>query len=368
MTPPAPGRALAAGGLACLLVMVAAGAVAVAGAAGCGRRGVPVAPERRLPAAASALTATVEGPAVILTWANPDRRVDGSALRDLEAIRVFRRAEEPGTAVKPAMLSRGRVAGYEQIASIRGDASAAAVGTRFTDQADLSYGQRYVYVVTAVDGRGRSSAPSPRATVMFLAAPRPPRDLMAEPGDRQVRLRWSAPETFLDGQPAGESLRYAVLRAAGDAPLAAITGEPISEAAYTDTGVANDVDYRYAVVAVRVEAAGQARGEPSTPVAASPARATAPGAPTGLVAIPAPRSVRLAWDEVRDPEVAAYAVYRAEGPGAFARIGTTPAGNTVFVDGDVQAGRAYRYAVTAVDRARRPNESPRSSEVTVTAE
>jgi hypothetical protein len=40
----------------------------------------------------------------------------------------------------------------------------------------------------------------------------------------------------------------------------------------------------------------------------------------------------------------------------------------VFVDGDVQPGRAYRYAVTAVDRARRPNESPPSSEVTVTAE
>ena len=81
-----------------------------------------MAPERRLPAAASALTATVEGPAVTLTWANPDRRVDGTALRDLETIRVFRRVEEPGTAVKPAMLSRGRVAGYEQIASIRGDA------------------------------------------------------------------------------------------------------------------------------------------------------------------------------------------------------------------------------------------------------
>jgi fibronectin type 3 domain-containing protein len=359
VTRPATSRALASG-LACFLMVLVAGA-------GCGKQGVPVAPERRLPAAASALTATVEGPAVNLTWANPDRRVDGSALRDLETIRVFRRAEQPGTAVKPAMLTRGRVAGYEQIASIRGDAPA-AVGTRFTDRADLSFGQRYVYVVTAVDGRGRSSAPSPRAAVVFLAAPRPPRDLMAEAGDRQVRLSWSAPEAFIDGQPAVEPLRYVVLRAAGDAPLAAITAEPIAESAYIDTGVANDVDYRYAVAAMRVEAAGQARGEASAPVAASPARVTAPGAPTGLVAIPAPRSVRLAWDEVRDPEVAAYAVYRAEGPGAFARIGTTPAGNTVFVDGDVQPGRAYRYAVTAVDRARRPNESPRSSEVTVTAE
>jgi fibronectin type 3 domain-containing protein len=114
--------------------------------------------------------------------------------------------------------------------------------------------------------------------------------------------------------------------------------------------------------------AGQARGEASSPVAASPARATAPDAPTGLVAIPTPRSVRLAWNEVRDPEVAAYAVYRAEGPGAFARIATTPAGSTVFADVEVQPGRAYRYTVTAIDRARRPNESARSNEVTVTVE
>jgi hypothetical protein len=358
---PRRARRTVASGWACLLVAAAVGA-------GCGKQGAPVAPERRLPAAASTLTVTVEGRAVILTWANPDRRVDGSALRDLESIRVFRRAEEPAAPVKPAMLSRGRVVGYEQIAAIRPDSPDASGDARFTDRANLAYGQRYVYVVTAVDSRGRSSAPSPRAAVVFLAAPQSPRDLTAEPGDRQVRLRWSAPESFLDGQPAVEPLRYVVLRAVGDAPLAPITAEPIAAATYTDTGVTNDVDYRYAVAAVRVDNAGQARGEASSPVAASPARATAPDAPTGLVAIPTPRSVRLAWNEVRDPEVAAYAVYRAEGPGAFARIATTPAGSTVFADVDVQPGRAYRYTVTAIDRARRPNESARSNEVTVTVE
>jgi fibronectin type 3 domain-containing protein len=357
-----PGRALGAG-LGCVLLVLAA-------AIGCGKRGAPVAPERRLPATASGLTAAVESRAVTLTWTNPERRADGSPLRDLETIRVFRRAEQPEAPLKPAMLTRGRVAGYEQIAAIRPRAPAPAVverGTvRFTDRTDLNYGQRYVYVVTAVDSQGRSSAPSARAAVVFLAAPEPPRNVRAEPGDRQVRLEWRAPETYIDGQPVVAPLHYVVLRGVGEAPLAPITAEPIDATTYTDTGVANDVDYRYAVVAIRVEPAGQARGEPAPPVAASPARATAPGAPTGLVAIPALRSVRLAWNEVADPEVALYAVYRAEGPGAFARIGTTPAGSTVFVDGDVQPGRRYRYAVTAIDRARRPNESPRSDEVAVT--
>jgi len=47
------------------------------------------------------------------------------------------------------------------------------------------------------------------------------------------------------------------------------------------------------------------------------------------------------------------------------RIGTTAAVTTVFTDRDVTQGTRYRYAVTALDRARTPNESARSNEVTV---
>jgi fibronectin type 3 domain-containing protein len=48
------------------------------------------------------------------------------------------------------------------------------------------------------------------------------------------------------------------------------------------------------------------------------------------------------------------------------RIGTTAAGSTTFVDRDVRAGTTYRYAVTALDNALRPNESAPSDEVTAT--
>jgi fibronectin type 3 domain-containing protein len=359
-------RARRAGaGLGSVLLILAAGV-------GCGKKGLPVAPERRLPAAATALAAAVEGPGIDLHWVNPDRRVDGSPLRDLAVINVFRRAEEPGADVKPAMLARGRVVGYDRIATIRLDAPAPATvdrtAVRIADRQDLVYGRRYVYVVTAVDATGRSSAPSPRAIVVFLAAPGPPRDLAAVAGDRQVQLSWRPPEALIDGQPAADPMRYVVLRAAGDAPLATVTAAPIATTSFTDPGVANDVDYRYAVAAVRVDPAGQARGAASPPVSASPARTTPPAAPTGLVAIPAAGSVRLAWNEVKDPEVATYAIYRAEQTGAFTRIGTTPAGSSVFIDRPLAAGRTFRYAVTAIDRARRPNESPQSNEVTVTAE
>ena len=68
-----------------------------------------------------------------------------------------------------------------------------------------------------------------------------------------------------------------------------------------------------------------------------------------------------------DDDVALYAVYRAPGAGGLIRVGTALAGTTTFIDRDVRAGTAYRYAVTAIDRARTPNESARSNEVTATA-
>jgi fibronectin type 3 domain-containing protein len=75
--------------------------------------------------------------------------------------------------------------------------------------------------------------------------------------------------------------------------------------------------------------------------------------------------VRLAWNPSASPDVAIYAVYRAGETGDFMRIATTLAVATVYLDRDVRAGTTYRYAITALDNARRPNESPRSNVVSV---
>lgn len=349
-----------------LLVLIGLGVL------GCGKQGPPVAPERRLPAAAAGLQASIEGPAIVVTWANPRQRLDNTPLRDLVAVKLHRREEADAGEPKPAMLSGGQVVGYEEIAAIRLDAPAPAEvqggALRWVDRRGLTFGRRYVYVVTALDSIGRSSPPSERLAVPFLAAPGPPRNLAAGPGDGQVRLRWEAPAGFVDGTPLGEGTRYVVLRGGeAEGTLTPITPEPIAATSYTDTGLENDTTYRYAVRAVRAVAAGiAAAGEASPPISATPVDTTPPGPPTGLVAIPSASAVRLAWNPSPDADVAVYAVHRAAARGDFVRIGTTPALNTVFTDRQVAPGETYRYVVTALDRARRPNESAPSNEVGVT--
>ena len=220
----------------------------------------------------------------MVSWTNPRMRVDGTRLRDLALVRLFRREEAPGAAPKPAMLSGDRVVGYDEIARIALDAAPPAGvqvqgGTvSVTDSAGLSFGRRYVYVTTAEDATGRSSAPSERLVVTFLAGPAAPSGLAAQAGDKEVRLRWDAPASFLDGAPATGELRYVVLRAAGDGALAPVTPAPIAATTFTDTGLENDTAYRYAVQAVRVDPAGTARGPASAAVAATPVDTTPPSA------------------------------------------------------------------------------------------
>jgi fibronectin type 3 domain-containing protein len=103
-------------------------------------------------------------------------------------------------------------------------------------------------------------------------------------------------------------------------------------------------------------------------VAAAPGDTTPPSPPNGLVAVPSADAVRLAWNASPEPDVATYAIYRAAGSGEFMRIATTTAPGTVYTDRDVRAGTTYRYAVTALDSARRANESPRSNVVSVRVE
>jgi len=145
-------------------------------------------------------------------------RVDNTRLRDSGRVRLFRREEAPDAKPKPAMLSGDRVVGYQQIAQITLDAAPPpgvqlAGGTvTVTDDKGLSFGRRYVYVATAEDGSGRTSAPSPPTGVTFLAAPTPPSGLSVQAGDREARLRWEAPTTSIDGTPVSGELRYIVLR------------------------------------------------------------------------------------------------------------------------------------------------------------
>jgi fibronectin type 3 domain-containing protein len=270
---------------------------------------------------------------------------------------------------KSAMLVDGRIAGYTEIAAIRSAEPEPAIqrGARLelADRNGLTYGRRYTYVTLTGDAHGRIGPPSLRVSVHYVAAPAEPTDVAAVPGERTVRLSWRAPAALLDGSAVTDPLTYEILRAPSAEAEPAPVSPTISGTTATDTHLENDQVYFYAVRAVRVVSGTTVRGRLSPRVEATPRDVTPPSAPANLIGIASEGTVRLSWSPSPEADVVGYIVYRAPEGGAFERIGSTTTPSTTFVDRAVTRG-TYRYAVTAHDRAARPNESPRSNEARVT--
>jgi uncharacterized protein len=352
------------------LAPVLVAALVLAALAACGRKGPPVAPERRVPQPVADLRGLVRAGAVELAWSVPRRRVDNTRLVDPGVARVFR-AEDTGQGdPKPALLSHDRIAGYAEVGTVQlsDPPSPLVVNGRvtFTDRRSLTIGRRYTYVIVTTDGEGRTSPPSPRLTLSFAAAPEPPGELQAEPGERQVRLSWRPAARLTDGSPVTGPLVYEILRGAtADATLAPVARTAPGATSALDRGLENEREYQYAVRAIRQEGTTQIEGEPTPRVAATPTDVTPPAPPANLVAVPSQGTVRLSWTPGADADLGGYVVYRATGDGPFARVGSIRAPGTTFTDRDVPPG-TYRYAVTAQDTSVRANESAPSNEVSVT--
>jgi len=335
----------------------------------CGKKSPPVAPEQRAPQPVADLTAVVDESAIVLTWTPPNRRVDNTRQRDLTVMRVFRVEDSGAGEPKSAMLSDGRIAGYDELAAIRSAEPEPAVrsGPRlaYADRKGLAYGRRYTYVVVTGDSQGRIGPPSHRVSVSYAAAPAAPENVAAQPGERSVRVTWSPATRLLDGSAVADPITYEVLRApSADADLAPVSPQ-ISDTALTDSNLENDRDYFYAVRAVRTAGGTTLYGRPSARVVATPRDVTPPSPPANLVAVASEGIVRLSWSLSPEADVVTYVIYRAPEGGPFERIGSTTAPSTTYADRAVTRG-TYRYAVSAQDNAARPNESGRSNEARVT--
>lgn len=348
-------------------------AVALVSAA-CGKKGPPIPPERRLPAAVADLSVEVQGRQVTLTWTNPRDRADKSPLRDLSAIYIFRREDAAGAESRPAVADGERVVGFERVGVVELKRESPEVRVegrpgRFVDAEGLATGRRYTYVVTAVDQERRASPPSKRVMVNLSGAPLAPANVSAEAGDGRVRLAWQPPERNEDGSPVVGPLGYHVFRTTTpDAPRTRpLTPEPLTIPEHLDLAVENETTYYYTVRAIHSEAGSQVQSQDSLVVAAKPEDTTPPAAPRNLVAVPVPGGVRLAWEPSPEADVAGYLVHRSTVPGrGYAPLFRNPQPGTTYVDSSVRRGETYFYVVTAVDRSPRANESVPSAEVRVT--
>ncbi|HLJ44602.1 MAG TPA: hypothetical protein VKU01_01255 [Bryobacteraceae bacterium] len=288
---------------------------------GCGQVGEPVYPSLNIPVKITDLSAVQRGDNLIIDFSVPKLTTDGMAVKH---VRVDLRA---GSKEIPILETEpGPIHTEPPVNELVGQ-----------------IGQQIAVQVRLVNAKGKESEWSNQVVLNIQAPLATPSGLAAADTAQGTKLTWSAPgenhfRIFRDKAQIGES----------DAPE------------YVDKNIEYGKQYDYAVQGTKEGAESKV----SETVPHSAKDTFAPAVPAGVNASPGINTIEVAWDRNTESDFKEYRVYRAVDDGQFVQVATGLAA-PAYSDKDIQSGKRYRYAVSAIDQAN--NESERSAPAEVTA-
>lgn len=365
-------------------------AVCVASAviAACGKKGPPLAPQVRLPAAVQRVTAARVGHDIYLSLTIPAVNIDRSTPVDLGHIDVY---AFTGTVAPPRLsfLERAtRIARVPVLPVPRAGeptpepsaATGAAVGATITivdTVADPTPADaRRFYMAIPFSTRGRPGPQQVPVEVTFSPLPPAPTAVEVAYTASALTVTWAQ----AGQQTAGDRPRVNVYRAGSQAPGVSapiwqaarpspLNSAPLQAPPFTET-VAFGVETCYVLRSISGEGQAALEGEPSPRTCVTPIDSFPPAAPSQLVAIATAGAINLLWEANTESDLAGYLILRGTvGDARLQPLTPTPITDVRFTDATVVAGMRYVYAVVAVDRQMpTPNVSPESARVEETAQ
>ena len=292
---------------------------------GCGYVGPPQPPALNIPKPVDDLSVSEIGDRIVARFTPPSQTTENLPATNLQSVDLY-----AGSGSTPFSQERWL-------------ATARRYNAPFEIPAADWVGQQ---IVLAVRTTGRSGRPSDLSNLVILTVSTPlttPSTPALTNTADGVRLQWS-----------GNAPRYRVLRALADAepqPLA-----EVDTTNYLDQTTTFGARYRYVILGINGDTQ---QSRPSAQAEITPLDTFAPATPSGLTAVAGASSIDLSWTRNSEDDLAAYSIFRAVDDGPFQSIAT---GLTIpaFTDTRVEAGKRYRYVVSATDMA--GNESQRSAE------
>ena len=322
----------------------------------CGKKGDPLPPLVRVPAAPQQLTAVRQGARVTIGFVVPAANIDNSTPGDVARVEVFamngiaslaadevvRRGTLVGTVkVNPPPDPDEEIADEPPANRPPSDGIDQGAPASITDTlASASADDVRSYVAVAVSPRGRRGTASAAAVIPLVAAPPPPDAARVEYDAASVTLAWPEPAegVALHVYELGENERR-------------LTEAPVTNGSFADPRVQFDVERCYAARAVATIASVAIESELSPSTCVTPRDTFAPPAPSGLNAVPENGAVSLIWAPVDAADLAGYIVMRAIAPETTPTpVNEAPIADTTYRDG-VPAGVRVRYAIVAIDRS-----------------
>ncbi len=304
---------------------------------GCGYVGEPLPPLLNIPARVTDLRAVEHGDKISVEFTAPRLNTEGTALKTLERLEL-----RAGPGPHEFTLEGWAAAARAWDVPVTGEP------VRFEIAVPREWhGTDILFGVRAFARNGRDGGWSNLAPISVVPPLAPPVDLNAQAVPQGVQLKWNSPA------PA-----FRIFRRTPDQSQAVEAGNA-QKPEWLDTTTEYGKTYFYSVQAIQPGGASVAESEISAPAEVVPRDVFPPSVPSGLRAIAGAETIELAWDPDAETDLAGYRIYRAEGDGPFKMIAGS--GGPSFSDSKVQAGKRYRYAVSALDQT--GNESSRSSTV-----
>jgi len=327
---------------------------------GCGFPATPQPPTLKLPAPVNDLSAVRSGDTVALSWTMPKEDTSKVALKGDISTRVCREPQASAQCTTVAHLSLAP--------------GAKGVFTETLTAEPASGSPRPLrYFVELINERGRSAGLSNAAVVLAGQAPGAVLDLRAEVRKDGVALHWTPgpAEPYATEVRLQRTLLTPAAKKQNQGPLGTAT-KPTQQNLLVPSGgvrggaldqdMAFGATYAYRAQRVaRLTVDGQEMeldGPLSSPVEVEARDVFPPAVPTGLAAVATPAqngagaSIDLSWEPDAEADVAGYGVYRREAgqaESAWTRIsGAQPVTGPGFHDANVETGKSYAYAVTAI--------------------
>lgn len=371
------------------LVSISALALMATAPMACGKKGPPLPPFARVPAAPAEIAAERRGHTVDVRFAVPGANMDGSRPANVQRVEIYA-LNGPKVATEVEVLKSGTRVGTIDVKAPRDpnetvdvdepdsdmqppegpgldQGATARVRDLLSDAALSGEATTRTYVGVGITTRGRRGPVSKATAVPLGPAPDAPAQPSLSYDETTIALSW----TPLDPPPAAEggeapTLAYHVYDVSPAPPSSTtarggenpgggqpprLTDTALAQPTYTDTRITWDAQRCYVVRSVRTYGDLVVEGDPSEPRCATLKDTFPPAPPTGVTAVASEGSINLIWTPNNEGDLAGYRVLRATLPsGELTLITPATITESSFADA-VKAGARYAYAVHAVDSA-----------------
>jgi hypothetical protein len=309
----------------------------------CGYVGEPLPPALHIPQRVADLSASERGSQIFVQFTLPTHTTES-----LEINKPVRIELRVGPAGRPFDLEA-----WEANAKPFTDIPADQGTIKYDLPAAEWLGKDVGIGVRIFGANGRTAGWSNLFTLSVVPPLAKPTNLKAADVREGVQLTWE-----------GESPHYRIFRRVAEESSAQAIAET-ERPEYVDRAADYGIPYHYSVEGFRTGGDIHVFSDLPAEVTIITRDTYAPPTPVGVVVVPSIGSIELMWERSTASDLAGYRVYRAQGEGAFEKLADTRE-TPSYSDRTVQAGKTYRYTITAVDKL--ANESEKSAPVTVSAQ